>query len=150
MYLHAKRELLKKIKKQFSHLWKKTFPEAFHIRQNQWTLIGKSFLTSLLANIYLDRLCTPFQVVSFTFFTCLQTQEFPAFFRRLMVIIWNYRLRHAKILTKHLTYSSLYDLTRTEILRAASDIPKQFFLRIWNNLNKKSSFVAMRNIWYRF
>ena len=83
MYLHAKRELLKKIKKQFSHLQKKTFPEAFHIRQNQLTLIGKSFLTSLLANIYLDRLCTPFQVVSFTFFTCLQTQEFPRFFQEI-------------------------------------------------------------------
>ena len=86
----------KNIKKQFSHLQKKTFPETFHIRQNRLNRIRKSFLTSLLVNIYLDRLSNMFQVVSFTFFTWLQTEEFPAFFKRLMVIIWNYRLRHSK------------------------------------------------------
>ena len=31
-----------------------------------------------------------------------------------MVIIWNYQLQHVNIVTKHLTYSDLYDLTKTQ------------------------------------
>ena len=88
---------------------RKTFRGTSHTRQNRLTRICKTFLKSLLVNIYVDQLLYSF----LRFIHMFTNWRISRFFRRLIVIIWNYWLRHGRIVTKHITYSGLNDLTRT-------------------------------------
>ena len=116
----------KSIKTQFSYFQKKTFPEAFHTCQNQLTRIGKSFLTSLLVNVYLDRLCTPFQVVSFTFSFTSTNSRISRFFQE--TNSYNLKLQAMTRQNRHKTFD-LPRLTRSNKDRLENSLWFEISLR---------------------